>query len=87
MANITRRGVYINLEESDIICTLNNKTYKFSSNKKREIFLKRVNENVNTIVKLNGKIFKYTESLKKDYNLDALLNGVPDKVYNNMLYK
>lgn len=87
MAKKTRRGVYINLADSDIVYTHNSTTYKFSSNKKREIFLRRVSENINALNKLNGKIFRYTEVLGKDYNIDDLLNGVYDKVYSDMLYK
>lgn len=87
MVKKTRRGVYINLADSDIVYTHNGTTYKFSSNKKRDIFLRRVCESINAINKLNGKIFRYTEVLSKDYNIDDLLNGVYDKVYKNMLYK
>ena len=87
MKKKTRRGVYINLADSDIVYTHHGTTYKFSSNKKREIFLKRVSESINALNKLNGKIFRYTEILTKDYNIDGLLNGVYDKVYKNMLYK
>ena len=87
MVKKTRRGVFINLADSDIVYTHNGTTYKFSANKKREIFLRRVRESVNALNKLNGKIFRYTEVLSKDYNIDDLLNGVYDKVYNNMLYK
>lgn len=86
MVKKTRRGVYINLADSDIVYTHNGKTYKFSSNKKREVFLKRVTESINAIYKLNGKIFRYTD-INKDYNIDGLLNGVYDKVYKNMMYK
>ena len=86
MVKKTRRGVYINLADSDIVYTHNGKTYKFSSNKKRDIFLKRVTESINAINKLNGKIFRYTD-INKDYNIDDLLNGVYDKVYKNMMYK
>ena len=86
MVKKTRRGVYINLADSDIVYTHNGKTYKFSSNKKRDIFLKRVSECINAINKLNGKIFRYTD-ISKDYNIDGLLNGVYDKVYTNMMYK
>ena len=87
MKKKTRRGVYINLADSDIVYTHNGTTYKFSSNKKREIFLRRVSESINAINKLNDKMFRYTEVLGKDYSLDDLLNGVYDKVYKNMLYK
>lgn len=87
MAKKTRRGVFINLADSDIVYTHNGTTYKFSSNKKREIFLRRVRESINALNKLNGKIFRYTEILNKDYNINDLLNGVYDKVYKNMLYK
>ena len=87
MVKKTRRGVYINLADSDIVYTHNGTTYKFSSNKKREIFLRRVSESINAINKLNDKMFRYTEVLGKDYCLDDLLNGVYDKVYKNMLYK
>ena len=87
MVKKTRRGVYINLADSDISYTHNDITYKFSSNKKREIFLRRVRESINALNKLNGKIFRYTEILDKDYNIDDLINGVYDKVYKNMLYK
>lgn len=83
MVKKTRRGVYINLDDSDIVYTHNGTTYKFSSNKKREIFLRRVRESINAL----NKLFRYTEILDKDYNIDGLLNGVYDKVYKNMLYK
>ena len=87
MVTRTRRGVFINLDDSNIPYVHNGTTYKFSSNKKREIFLKRVTESINAINKLNGKIFRYTDIPNKDYNIDDLLNGVYDKVYKNMLYK
>ena len=87
MVKKTRRGVFINLADSDIVYTHNGTSYKFSSNKKREIFLRRVSESINAINKLNGKMFRYTEVLGKYYSLDDLLNGVYDKVYKNMLYK
>ena len=87
MVKKTRRGVFINLADSDRVYTHNGITYKFSSNKKRDIFLRRVRESINTLNKLNGKIFRYTGVLSKDYNIDDLLNGVYDKVYKNMLYK
>ena len=87
MVKKTRRGVNINLADSDIEYTHNGTTYKFSSNKKREIFLKRVSESINALNKLNGKIFRYTDIPNKDYNIDDLLNGVYGKVYKNMLYK
>ena len=86
MVKKTRRGVFINLADSDIVFTHNGTTYKFSSNKKRDIFLRRVSESINALNKLNGKIFRYT-SKNKDYNIDELINGVYDKVYTNMLYK
>ena len=87
MVKKTRRGVFINLADSDIVYTHNGTTYKFSSNKKREIFLRRVRESINALNKLNGKIFRYTEVSSKDYNIVNLVNGVYDKVYKNMLYK
>ena len=87
MAKKTRRGVFINLEDSNIVYTHNGTTYKFSSNKQREIFLHRVSESINALNKLNGKIFRYTEIINKDYSIEDLLNGVYDKVYKNMLYK
>ena len=87
MVTKTRRGVFINLDDSDITYVHNGSTYKFSSNKKREIFLKRVTESINAINKLNGKIFRYTEAIGKNYNIEDLINGVYDKVYTNMLYK
>ena len=83
----TRRGVFIDLNDSDIIYNNNGRIYKFSSQKKKEIFLKRVAESILAIDKLNGKLFRYTEILGKDYNLEDLYNGVYEKVYKNMLYK
>ena len=87
MVTKTRRGVFINLDDSDITYVHKGTTYKFSSNKKRVIFLKRVTESINAINKLNGKLFRYTDVPNKDYNIEDLLNGVYDKVYKNMLYK
>lgn len=83
----TRRGVFINLEDSDITFEHNGKVYKFSSHKKRQMYLKRISESIEALNKLNGKLFRYTDVLKKDYTITDLLDGVYDKVYNNMLYK
>ena len=87
MALKSRRGVFLNVDDSDIIYEKNGKVYKFTSYKKREIFLKRVDESVKAINKLNTRLFRYTEVLTKDYNISDLYNGVYDKVYKNMLYK
>lgn len=87
MVKKTRRGVFINLADSDITYTFKGKVYKFSSLKKRAVYLKRVSESINALNKLNGKMFRYTEVLDKDYTMSDLLSGVYDKVYKNMLYK
>lgn len=87
MKEKTRRGVFINIEDSDIVYEHNGKVYKFSSYKKRAMFLDRVREAIEAINNLNGKVFRYTEIFTDKYNLDDLLNGVYDKVYKNMLYK
>lgn len=87
MAIKTRRGVYIKLEDSDITLEYMGKVYKFTSVKKREIFLKRVVENINALHKLNGKIYRYTSPTKKCYNLKTLCDNVYDKVYKTMIYK
>ena len=86
MAIKTRRGVFINLKDSDILFTHNDKVYKFSSQKKREIFMKRCADAIILLKKLQGKIFRYTENTK-DYNLNGLIEGVYDKIYNTMDYK
>lgn len=87
MTKRTRRGVYINLEDSDIFVVHNEKIYKFSSQKKKEIFLKRIDESINAINKLNGKLFKLSGLLSKDYDITNLLDTIYDRVYKNMLYK
>lgn len=83
----TRRGVFINLDDSDITYEHNGKVYKFSSYKKRQMYLNQVRQSIEALNKLNGKLFRYTDVLKKDYTISDLLDGVYDKVYKNMLYK
>lgn len=83
----TRRGVFINLEDSDITLTYNNKVYKFSSYKKRLIYIRRVNEALDNLEKLKGKLYKLTGEDKKDYDLTCLIPKIYDNIYRQMLYK
>ena len=54
---ITRRGVYLDLSKSPYQFSIANKTYKFSSQKKLDIFGKRLNERVNALDKCYKKIY------------------------------
>ena len=64
------------------------KTYKFSSNKKREMFNKRLNIAFQSLEKLQGRLFRICgENLEKCYNLSLLYERACDKVYSDMLYK
>lgn len=87
MENRTRRGVYIELTKSPIEYVHNGVVYKFSSQKKKDIYLKRIEESIDAINKLNGKLFRYSEILGTDYTIKDLLDGVYNKVYNNMTHK
>ena len=85
MVKKTRRGVFINLEDSDIVLNYEDKTYKFSSYKKREVYIKRVNKAINELNKCQGKIYRLTEL--KDFSLLPLISKIYDNTYKQMLYK
>ena len=84
----SRRGVYYNLENTPFTECIFGKTYKFSSNKKREMFNKRLNIAFQSLEKLQGRLFRICgENLEKCYNLSLLYERACDKVYSDMLYK
>ena len=84
----SRRGVYYNLENTHYTECIFGKTYKFSSNKKREMFNKRLNIAFQSLEKLQGRLFRICgENLEKCYNLSLLYERACDKVYSDMLYK
>lgn len=91
----TRRGVFINIDKSDITFTHKNKTYKFSSVKKRDMFMERcqtrinhINANFNRIV--NSKCYGINVDLTNKTITQAklqLIDCVYDTVYDTMLYR
>ena len=84
----SRRGAYYNLENTPYTECILGKTYKFSSNKKREMFNKRLNIAFQSLEKLQGRLFRICgENLEKCYNLSLLYERACDKVYSDMLYK
>ena len=87
MVKKTRRGVFINLEDSDIVLNYEDKTYKFSSYKKRDVYIKRVNKAIGELNKCQGKIYRLTELKEKDFSLLPLISKIYDITYKQMLYK
>ena len=83
----TRRGVFINLNDSDITVDYCDVTFKFSSYKKRDIFLNRVKESIQNLEKLQGKVYKITGENLKDYYIKELIYKIYINTYINMLYK
>lgn len=83
----TRRGVFINLNDSDITVNYCDVTFKFSSYKKRDIFLSRVKDSIHNLEKLQGKVYKITGENLKDYYINELIYKIYINTYNNMLYK
>lgn len=88
MTNIkSRRGVYYNLETSPICATIDNTTYRFSSYKKRDMFLDRVVKAYIAVEKLQQKVYRITDNNEKSFDLEALKAKIPNSVYSKMLYK
>lgn len=83
---ISARGVYYDLEKSPYIYEdkLGN-TFKFSSEKKLEMFENRVNAKEKDFENEKERLKKLGYDIAKDYqtNIDCL----PKLVYNGMLYK
>lgn len=83
----TRRGVFINLEDSNIKVDFAGETFVFSSNKKREVFLKRVDERINKMLQYTTKIYRVVNDNRVyGFAHEFYLNIYKD-VYKNMLYK
>lgn len=83
---ISARGVYYDLEKSPYIYEdkLGN-TFKFSSEKKLEMFENRVNAKEKDFENEKERLKKLGYDIAKDYqtNIDCL----PKLVYNAMIYK
>lgn len=91
----TRRGVFINVEDSDITYEHNGKLYKFTSTKKRDIFLARCNARLNFVrnnfdkIK-NSKCYGVNVDLKDttmSQAMQKIIDCIYDTVYDNMLYR
>lgn len=88
----TRRGVYINLENSPYKFHITNdnglivKTYYFSSNKKMQMFHSELERKKLILDKLYGKIYRIIGQ-EKVFNIQPLLPKIVENVYNNMRYK
>lgn len=81
MLDKTRRGVYLNLDQSPYEFM----GYKFSSKKKLDIFIKKVGERQSRLSQVYGKIYKITGN-GKDYNLSNMTSEIMEKVYQEMIY-
>lgn len=95
MKQTTRRGVFINIDDSNITFKHHGKTYKFSSNKKRDIFISRCQARINHV---NGNFMDIVKSKCYGINVDLdqlpivqaklmIIDCIYDTVYDNMLYK
>lgn len=91
----TRRGVFIDINKSDIIFEHHNKVYKFSSNKKRDMFIARCQQRIDFIKAnfnklVNSKCYGINIDLTEMTIAQAktkLIDCVYDTVYDTMLYK
>ena len=87
----TARGVYINLPNSPIeIKAPNGKIYKFSSWKKREMYINRMCNSLEYFRKLNDKFLKLTgiDMLTEfDSTMQYMLDCLYQKVYDDLQYK
>lgn len=91
----TRRGVFIDIKNSDITYKHKDKIYKFTSVKKRNMFMERcqkrinyINANFNKIV--NSKCYGINVDLTNKTITEAklqLIDCVYDTVYDTMLYR
>lgn len=83
----TRRGVFINLDDSNIIVKVDDLIFKFSSEKKKQIFLKRVAESMQSVLKYEDKIFKVVNDQRVYGVVREFRHNIYKNVYKNMLYK
>lgn len=83
----TRRGVFINLDDSNIIVKVDDLIFKFSSEKKKQIFLKRVAESMQSVLKYEDKIFKVVNDQRVYGVVSEFRHNIYKNVYKNMLYK
>ena len=82
----SRRGVYYDLDKSPYKFEIANKTYKFSSQKKLDMFGHKLVERMEALAKCYKKIYRLTDE-GKDYTINELILQIVDKTYNEMLYK
>lgn len=82
MLEKTRRGVYLNLDNTPYTFM----GYKFSSKKKMEMFIKKVGERQVQLNQVYGRIYKISGA-GKDYDLSKLTADIMEKVYKEMQYK
>jgi YHS domain-containing protein len=82
----SRRGVYYDLSKSPHKIEYYGIVYIFSSAKKKEMFIKKVNNTFRRLAMLYGKIYTLTDN-KKDYDISPLIDKAIRKCYDNMRYK
>lgn len=82
----SRRGVYYDLSKSPHKLVYLGKTYIFSSSKKMDMFMKKIETIILDLNRLFGKIYTLTDN-KKDYDLTELKDKAAQKCYHNMRYK
>lgn len=73
-------------DRTPYIYCIGNTIYKFSSAKKREMFLKQCEERRQKIRGLCSKLMAMCGEVVQ-FDMDALLESVPNKVYADMVHK
>lgn len=82
----TTRGVFYSLVDSNIfVISPIGSQLKFTSNKKRDIFLKKLNDRLIQIRQHEEKIYMIT-GIRTDITINYI-STIYQKVYDEMLYK
>ena len=82
----TRRGMYVNLEDSNITFTSPfNKVYKFKSETQKSKFLKLLEYRLERLNAIEGSIFRYTDCDTKTFDLTNLVMLCYEKTYKESI--
>lgn len=82
----TRRGVYLNLEDSNIEYTSPfGKVYKFKSETQKDKFLKDLDYKLKRLNAIEGSIFRYTDCDTKTFDLTNLVMLCYEKTYKESI--
>ena len=81
----TRRGVYNNIEDSNITFeTPFKQVLKFKSETQKEHFIKIVSYRLQQLNAIEGKLFRYTDNLTKSFDLTNLVMLTYNKAYKEV---